>query len=167
MFLILQTYCHKLTFYTHTTHTNTVLFVCSVTGTQPSVNSGRGIENMLDNCWPWAAALPVCLSCSSVLVAVPHISKMSSKEGKAPQFWEREPHQTNGKEGWSGAVDLLCACQYFVLCSMSVCSSPPCFPSLSLGVQPTFRTPGIANGVLLVCLMWAKQSGNKSVETCR
>lgn len=49
-----------------------------------------------------------------------------------------------------------------VICSVSVCSSPPCAPrAFPWECGLLFRIPGIASGVLLVHLMWAKQRGNK------
>lgn len=51
---------------------------------------------------------------------------------------------------------------YIVICSKSVCSSRPCAPrAFPWECSLLFRTPGIASGVLLVRLMWAKQRGNK------
>lgn len=50
----------------------------------------------------------------------------------------------------------------FVICSWSVYSSPLCAPrAFPSEYGLLFRTPGIANGTLLACLMWAEQRGNK------
>lgn len=121
-------------------HTLAQCYLCVMccihfTGTHSllQIESSRGNENTLE---PWAAALTICISvrCTPDLTGQASQRSISCRCGKQSLVWQTT------KVGWSGAVDLACAC--VVHCDLQyVCLqlSPMCSQSLSLGVQPTFQ----------------------------
>lgn len=121
---------------------------------------------MLERCSPQAALLTICISIPPLCPLLhPRSHRSGFTKGEPLSLWgNKKPHVANKKSGmnWGSQWIWLVLVWYVVICSKSVCSSPPCAPrAFPWECGLLFRTPGIASGVLLVRLMWAKQRGNK------
>lgn len=116
---------------------------------------------MLERCSPWGCCSHwLHFNSSSVLLS---LTPWSHRLGFTKLFYiVGNKASYVARQNWSSAFGL---CLYGTLWSavcLSVCSSPPCAPrAFPWECGLLFRTPGIASGVLLVRLMWAKQRGNK------